>query len=167
MFLSLPLRKFNCKDNIKGEQKLSTPILFNLKLWRILRIFFTIRPKYSRWKRRDTEIFAVGLARKRTCTGFADKHCKPTREGFAVHSHATKFPLSGKRNFPYTGISRSRCIAYRKRRCHRCGVRGVFFLRRLRKRQADDFRLCKFFAAFVFAETVATAAHAGCLNGED
>ncbi|MGN0237369.1 MAG: hypothetical protein ACI4AK_04705 [Lepagella sp.] len=31
-------------------------------------------------------IFAVGLARKRSCTGFADKHCKPSREGFAVHS---------------------------------------------------------------------------------
>ena len=31
----------------------------------------------------------------------------------------------------------------------------------------DFFRFGKFFAAFVFAETVATAAHAGCLNGED
>ena len=31
------------------------------------------------------------------------------------------------------------------RRCRRCGVRGVFFLRRLRKRQADDFRFGKFF----------------------
>ena len=29
------------------------------------------------------------------------------------------------------------------------------------------FRFGKFFAAFVLAETVATAAHAGCLNGED
>ena len=29
------------------------------------------------------------------------------------------------------------------------------------------FALGKFFAAFVFAEAVATAAHAGCLNGED
>ena len=29
------------------------------------------------------------------------------------------------------------------------------------------FTLGKFFAAFVFAETVAAAAHAGCLNGED
>ena len=29
------------------------------------------------------------------------------------------------------------------------------------------FRFGKFFAAFVFAETVAAAAHAGCLNGED
>ena len=53
------------------------------------------------------------------------------------------------------------------RRCRRCGVRGVFFLRILRKRQADDFRFGKFLAAFVFAETVAAAAHAGCLNGED
>ena len=53
------------------------------------------------------------------------------------------------------------------RRCRRCGVRGVFFLRRLRKQQADDFRFGKFFAAFVFAETVAAEAHAGCLNGED
>ncbi len=61
------------------------------------------------------EIFAVGLARKRTCTGFADKHCKPTREGSAVHSYATKFPLSGKRNFPYTEIFPLRCRAYRKR----------------------------------------------------
>ena len=29
------------------------------------------------------------------------------------------------------------------------------------------FALGKFFAAFVFSETVAAAAHAGCLNGED
>ena len=29
------------------------------------------------------------------------------------------------------------------------------------------FGLGKFFAAFVFAEAVAAAAHAGCLNGED
>ena len=29
------------------------------------------------------------------------------------------------------------------------------------------FTLGKFFSAFVLAETVATAAHAGCLNGED
>ena len=29
------------------------------------------------------------------------------------------------------------------------------------------FRLGKFLAAFVLAETVAAAAHAGCLNGED
>ena len=43
----------------------------------------------------------------------------------------------------------------------------MFFLRRLRKRQADDFRFGKFFSAFVLAETVAAAAHAGCLNGED
>ena len=28
----------------------------------------------------------MGHARKRTCTGFADKHCKLTRKGFAVHS---------------------------------------------------------------------------------
>ena len=55
----------------------------------------------------------------------------------------------------------------KSRRCRRCGVRGVFFLRILRKRQADDFRFGKFFAAFVFAETVAAEAHAGCLNGED
>ena len=48
MFFSLPLRKFNYKDNIKDEQKSSASILFNLKLWRILRKFFTIRPKYSR-----------------------------------------------------------------------------------------------------------------------
>ena len=34
--------------------------------------------------------FAVGLARKRTCTGFA------------IHSLATKFPLSGKQKLPYT-----------------------------------------------------------------
>ncbi|MGM9840365.1 MAG: hypothetical protein ACI307_09910 [Sodaliphilus sp.] len=60
------------------------------------------------------EIFAVCLARKRTCTGFADKHCKPTREGFAVHSHATKFPLSGKHNFPYTEIFLLLCRVYRK-----------------------------------------------------
>ena len=60
------------------------------------------------------EIFAVGLARKRTCTCFADKHCKPTREGSAVHSYATKFPLSGKRNFPYTEIFPLRCRAYQK-----------------------------------------------------
>ena len=59
MFLSIPLRKFNCKDNIKDEQKSSASILFNLKLWRILRKFFTKRPKYSRWKRRDTEIFPL------------------------------------------------------------------------------------------------------------
>ena len=115
MFLSIPLRKFNCKDNIKDEQKSSASILFNLKLWRILRKFFTIRPKYSRWKRRDTEIFAVGLARKRTCTCFADKHCKPTREGSAVHSYATKFPLSGKHNFPYTEIFPLRCRVYQTR----------------------------------------------------
>ena len=51
--------------------------------------------------------------------------------------------------------------------CRRCGVRGVFFLRILRKRQADDFRFGKFFAAFVFSEAVVAAAHAGCLNGED
>ena len=29
------------------------------------------------------------------------------------------------------------------------------------------FTLGKFFAAFVLAKTVAAAAHAGCLNGED
>ena len=29
------------------------------------------------------------------------------------------------------------------------------------------FALGKFFAAFVLAEAVAAAAHAGCLNGED
>ena len=29
------------------------------------------------------------------------------------------------------------------------------------------FRFGKFFSAFVLAETVAAAAHAGCLNGED
>ena len=29
------------------------------------------------------------------------------------------------------------------------------------------FRFGKFFAAFVFAETIAAAAYAGCLNGED
>ena len=29
------------------------------------------------------------------------------------------------------------------------------------------FRLGKFFSAFVLSETVAAAAHAGCLNGED
>ena len=29
------------------------------------------------------------------------------------------------------------------------------------------FRFGKFFAAFVFSETIAAAAHAGCLNGED
>ena len=51
--------------------------------------------------------------------------------------------------------------------CRRCGVRGVFFIRRLRKRQADDFRFGKFFAAFVFSEAVAAAAHTGYLNGED
>ena len=39
MFLSIPLRKFNCKDNTNCEQKLSTSILFNLKLWRIVRNF--------------------------------------------------------------------------------------------------------------------------------
>ena len=53
------------------------------------------------------------------------------------------------------------------RRCRRCGVRGVFFLRRLRKRQADDFRFGKYFAALGFSEAVAAEAHAGCLNGED
>ena len=53
------------------------------------------------------------------------------------------------------------------RRCRRCGVRGVFFIRRLRKRQVDDFRFGKFFAAFVFSEAVAAAAHTGYLNGED
>ena len=80
-----------------------------------MRFFFTKRQKYSRRKRLGKEIFAVGLARKRTCTCFADKHCKPTREGSAVHSYATKFPLSGKRNFPYTEIFPLRCRAYRKR----------------------------------------------------
>ena len=39
MFLSIPLRKFNCKDNTNCEQKSSTSILFNLKLWRIVRNF--------------------------------------------------------------------------------------------------------------------------------
>ena len=57
--------------------------------------FFTKRLKYSRRKRPGREIFAVGLARKRTCTGFADKHCKPTRESFAVHSRY-KIPVVGK-----------------------------------------------------------------------
>ena len=32
MFLSIPLRKFYCKDNAYVGQKLSTAILFNLKL---------------------------------------------------------------------------------------------------------------------------------------
>ena len=67
-------------------------------------------------------IFAVGLARKRTCTGFADKHCKPTREGFAVHSHATKSPLSGKHNFPCTEIFPLRYRAYQTHLCRRCYV---------------------------------------------
>lgn len=35
---------------------------------------------------------------------------------------ATKFPLSGKHNFPYTGIFLLRCRVYRKRRCRRCYV---------------------------------------------
>ena len=115
MFFSLPLRKFNCKDNIKDEQKSSASILFNLKLMWILRNFLTIHLKYSRWKRPYTEIFAVGLACKQTCTGFADKHWKPTREGSAVHSYATKFPLSGKHNFPYTEIIPLRCRVYQTR----------------------------------------------------
>ena len=34
MLLSISLRKFICKDNINCEQKSSTVILFNLKLWR-------------------------------------------------------------------------------------------------------------------------------------
>ena len=51
--------------------------------------------------------------------------------------------------------------------CRRCGVRGVFFLRRLRKRQADDFRLCKFFAAFFFAEAVAAVANAKIAKNVD
>ena len=29
---------FSRKDNIKGEQELSSAILFNLKLWRIVRL---------------------------------------------------------------------------------------------------------------------------------
>ena len=45
MFLSIPLRKFNCKDNIKDEQKSSASILFNLKLLRIFRIFFHNTPE--------------------------------------------------------------------------------------------------------------------------
>ena len=40
---------------------------------------------------------------------------------------------------------------YQTRRCRRCGVRGVFFLRKLRKWQADDFALGMFLAAFVIA----------------
>lgn len=47
MFLSIPLRKFKCKDNTEREQKLSTSILFNLKSWRIVRNCFTIRLKYT------------------------------------------------------------------------------------------------------------------------
>lgn len=66
--------------------------------------------------------FAEGLARKRTCTGFADKHCNPTRESFIVHSIATKFVLSGKRNFPYLEFFLLRCRGYRMRQCRRCGV---------------------------------------------
>ena len=65
---------------------------------------------------RGKEIFAVGLARKRTCTGFADEHSKPTREGFAVHNRYT---------------------AYRRHLCRRCGVRGGL----LRSRQVFR-RLC-------------------------
>ena len=34
MLLSITLRKFICKDNINWEQKSSTVILFNHKLWR-------------------------------------------------------------------------------------------------------------------------------------
>ena len=41
-----------------------------------------------------------------------------------IHNLATKFPLSGMRNFPYTEISLLRCRVCRKRRCRRCGVRG-------------------------------------------
>ena len=52
------------------------------------------------------------------------------------------------------------------RRCRRCGVRGVFFLRRLRKRQADDYRFGKFFAAFVFAETAAVRSTMTSLRSE-
>ena len=40
-----------------------------------------------------------------------------------------------------------------------CAVGAVF--------EEVFFTLGKFFAAFVFAEAVAAAAHAGCLNGED
>ena len=40
-----------------------------------------------------------------------------------------------------------------------CAVGAVF--------EEVFFRFCKFLAAFVLAEAVATAAHAGCLNGED
>ena len=40
-----------------------------------------------------------------------------------------------------------------------CAVGAVF--------EQVFFRLGKFFAAFVFSEAVAAAAHAGCLNGED
>ena len=52
---------------------------------------------------RGKETFAVGLARKRTCTDFADKHSKPTREGFAFHNQYT---------------------TYRTHLCRWCGVRG-------------------------------------------
>ena len=45
----------------------------------------------------------------------------------------------------------NQCTMYQTRRCRRCGVRGVFFLRKLRKWQADDFALGKFFAAFGIA----------------
>lgn len=67
---------------------------------------------------RGKETFAVGLARKRTCTGFADKHSKPTREGFAVHNRYT---------------------AYRPHLCRRCDARGGL----LRTRQVSR-RLCLF-----------------------
>ena len=40
-----------------------------------------------------------------------------------------------------------------------CAVGAVF--------EEVFFTLGKFFAAFVFSETVAAAAYAGCLNGED
>ena len=40
-----------------------------------------------------------------------------------------------------------------------CAVGAVF--------EEVFFRFSKFFAAFVLVETVAAAAYAGCLNGED
>ena len=89
------------------EQKSSTPILFNLKIWRILRFF--------------------------------------SQNAGNIHAES---------------VSIWKFLAADIERIESVGAVGAVF-------EEVFFTLGKFFAAFVLSETVAAAAHAGCLNGED
>ena len=64
------------------------------------------------------------------------------------------------RNIDWEGVTIWKFLAADVERIESvCAVCAVF--------EEVFFRFGKFFAAFVFSETVAAAAHGGCLNGED